>query len=127
MTPDIPARRDTASAAWFDGLSAGVLLIRRCDACDHHCRPDAMACTACESRSLRWIEAAGTARVVAGVSTPDRSGGSTVQALVELTEGPWLFAPVTGAASAPAPGTPLVLTILRPDRGEPIPAFTFPS
>jgi uncharacterized protein len=127
MTADLIARRDTASAAWFDGLMAGSLLIRRCDACDHHCRPDAEACTACESRSLRWVEALGTARVVAAVSTPGLTGNTTVQALVELTEGPWLLAPVIGAHSAPPPRTALLLTILRPDQGEPIPAFTAPA
>ncbi|MDX2600340.1 hypothetical protein PV330_09900 [Streptomyces caniscabiei] len=127
MTPDILAQRDTASAAWFDGLVAGVLLIRRCDECYHHCRPDAMACTACESRALRWVEAAGRARVVATVSTPDQMGNRTVQALVELAEGPWLFVPVTGTDTPPSPGTPLVLTVLRPPRGEPIPAFTVPA
>lgn len=127
MTADIFARRDTASAAWFDGLMAGSLLVRRCDACDHHCRPDAEACTACESRSLRWVEALGTARVVAAVSTPDRTGSTTIQALVELTEGPWLHVPVIGTVSVPQPGTALMLTILRPYQGEPIPAFTVPA
>jgi uncharacterized OB-fold protein len=127
MTAHIIARRDAASAAWFEGLTEGVLLIRRCDACGHHCRPDTEACTACESRDLRWVEAMGTARVVAAVSTPGETGSTSIQALIELTEGPWLHAPVLGAPSAPPPGTPLVLTILRPDHGEPFPAFAVPD
>lgn len=127
MTAHIIARRDAASAAWFEGLTEGLLLIRRCDACGHHCRPDAEACTACESRDLRWAETMGTARVVAAVSTPGEAGTATIQALVELAEGPWMHAPVLGASSAPPPGTALVLTILRPDHGEPFPAFTLPA
>ncbi|MFF4256569.1 Zn-ribbon domain-containing OB-fold protein [Streptomyces sp. NPDC001663] len=124
MNPDPIAWRDEESAVWFAGLVVGALLIRRCDDCGHHGRPDAVACTACESRTLRWVEAVGTARVVATVATPEQNGGHTIQALVELTEGPWLFVPIIGTYSAPAPGTPLTLTILRPPEGEPIPAFT---
>ena len=124
MTAHIIARRDAASEAWFEGLAEGVLLIRRCAACGHQCRPDAEACTACESRELRWAETVGTARVVAAVSTPGEAGSATIQALVELAEGPWLYAPVLGASSAPPPGTALTLTILRPDDGESFPAFT---
>ncbi|MFI6937342.1 Zn-ribbon domain-containing OB-fold protein [Streptomyces sp. NPDC050287] len=122
--PARPARRDAASAPWFDGLVRGVLLIRRCTKCGHHCRPDAAGCTACEARDLRWVEADGTAEVVASVATPGKTGVTTVQALVELGEGPWMQAAILGATSPPPPGTALTLTILRPDEGEPIPAFT---
>ncbi|MGW2291627.1 Zn-ribbon domain-containing OB-fold protein [Streptomyces phaeochromogenes] len=124
MTPDLIAWRDEASAVWFAGLVVGALLIRHCDECGHHGRPDAVACTACESKSLRWVEAVGTARVVATVQTPEPSGSRTVQALVELAEGPWLFVPIVGTDTVPALGTALALTILRQPEGEPIPGFT---
>jgi hypothetical protein len=46
------AHRDDASAAWFDGLARGRLLIRTCRSCGHHSRPETATCPACRSPEL---------------------------------------------------------------------------
>ena len=54
-TPTTPPGRDEASAAWFDGLAEGVLLIHRCPRCGRHSRPDAAACPVCHADRLDWV------------------------------------------------------------------------
>ena len=115
------ATRDERSAAWFDALAQGRLLIRRCDRCGHLGAPDRFACSACLADDLDWVPASGAGTLLARIV--DRTNGSdVVLGLIELAEGPWLLARITEPAEV---GTSLVATALPPadGRGEFIPEF----
>jgi uncharacterized OB-fold protein len=118
------ARRNPRSAPWFDALADGVLLIHRCRRCDHHSRPDAVGCPACQADDLEWVPAAGSGTVVCVIL--DRSGRDVIAlGLVELDEGPWLHARLTDVTQVEA-GARVALTVLSPTDGdgESIPSFT---
>ena len=117
-----PARRNDASAPWFDGLSSGVLLIHQCSRCDTYSRPDAVACPTCLADGLHWVPAAGSGSVVC-VITEHHAQDQTTLGLVELDEGPWLAVRLIDSADA-KPGARVELIVLTPPEGEPIPAFT---
>ena len=86
IRPANAARRDEASAPWFDGLADGVLLIRRCPRCGLHSRPDAAACPACHADGLEWVPAAGRGTVVC-VIVEHREQDEVALGLIELDEG----------------------------------------
>ena len=118
------ARRDERSAPWFDALATGTLLIHRCRTCDHHSRPDAVSCPACQSEDLAWVPAGGGGAVVCLIH--DHSGDETLLlGLVELDEGPWVHARLVDSAGATA-GSRVRLVVLPPDGidGEHVPGFT---
>ncbi len=119
--PADAARRNEASAPWFDGLAAGVLLIRRCPRCGLHSRPDATTCPACHADRLEWVPAAGRGTVVCAI-IEHRQQDEVALGLVELDEGPWLAAQITDHVRA-TPGTRVELVVVTPDEGEPFPAF----
>jgi uncharacterized OB-fold protein len=115
------ARRDERSRPWFDALAHDMLLIRRCPQCGHHSRPDAAACPACQADELEWVTAAGTGTVLSVVV--DHGGEDPAfLGLVELDEGPWLAVRLI-ADAPPVPGSRVVLQVLTPGDGEPIPGF----
>jgi uncharacterized protein len=116
------ARRDGASAAWFDGLAQGRLLIRRCRSCGHHSRPETATCPECRGAELLWTAAAGTGTVVC-VIVDHGTGEPVTLGLVELDEGPWLHVRLTGTTGARA-GARVNLSVHRADGSEPIPVFT---
>lgn len=125
----IGAIRDERSAEFFDALSDGRLLIRRCLPHGHPSSPEVMFCAECGSRALGWTVTQGTGTVVTWTAIhgrPDETGATTVTAyvgLVELTEGPWLLARLL--VDDPAQlriGVPVSLHVLAAD-GEPIYAF----
>ncbi len=89
-----PARRDEMTAAWFDGLNSGRLLLRSCPR-GHRSRPDVLACDVCGTLDLGWAEARGRGRVVA-VALDHATRPFTNLAIVELDEGPWLTTRVDG-------------------------------
>jgi uncharacterized OB-fold protein len=121
IRPANAARRDEASAHWFDGLADGVLLIRRCPRCGLHSRPDTATCPACHAEGLEWVPAAGRGTVVC-VIVEHREQDEVALGLVELDEGPWLAARITDRARA-TPGARVELVVVTPDEGEPFPAF----
>ena len=82
--------RDDASVEFFDGAARGTLVIKRCDACGHHLRPDAAVCSRCQKPGPSWVDAAGTGTLVSWIVMPAEP--PRVIALVELDEGPWLHA-----------------------------------
>ncbi|WP_433190083.1 Zn-ribbon domain-containing OB-fold protein [Actinoallomurus sp. CA-150999] len=98
MTNGIPAVRDERSAAFFDVLKEGTLLLRRCRPHGHLSAPEVLFCATCADPDLGWSAARGTGRVVSWTaihSRPDPSGATTVNTIVgvvELDEGPWLLA-----------------------------------
>jgi hypothetical protein len=118
----VAAKRDDASAAWFDGLAQGRLLIRTCRSCGHHSRPETATCPACHGPELDWTTAAGVG-TVACVITDHGTGDPLTLGLVELDEGPWLSVRISGAAR-PSAGTRVRLFVHHADGSEPIPVFT---
>jgi uncharacterized OB-fold protein len=86
-------RRDGRTDAFFDGAAAGKLMIKCCPACSHWHAPDATGCHECGGERLEWAEARGTATLVTWATLHPRTGGEpALLALVELDEGPWLYA-----------------------------------
>lgn len=111
------ARRDEATAAWFDGLGVGRLLLRRC-ASGHLSRPDVLACDLCRDTELSWIESQGIGSVVS--LAVDHSGtDATVLAIVGLLEGPWLLTRIDG--DPVERGEDVVVHVVHPVEGEPYP------
>jgi hypothetical protein len=116
------AHRDDASAAWFDGLAQGRLLIRTCRSCGHRSQPETVTCPACHGPELEWTAAAGVGTVIC-VITDHGTGDPVTLGLVELEEGPWLPVRISGAAR-PSAGTRVRLSVQHAEGSEPIPVFT---
>jgi uncharacterized protein len=126
---ETPATRDARSAPFFDGASNGQLMIQRCE-CGSYLGPDRRDCC-CGNPALQWVRASGTATLVSWVvvharPTADEQGGWTTVGLVELTEGPWMYARLLdSSASNLRADAPLIVDFIRPGAGESIPAFRF--
>jgi uncharacterized protein len=124
---ETPAIRDARSAPFFDGAAKGQLMIQRCD-CGRYLGPDRREC-GCENPTLQWVRASGTATLVSWVvvharATADEQGARTTVGLVELTEGPWMYARLLDTtASNLRADAPLAVDFIRPGAGESIPAF----
>lgn len=123
------ALRDERSAAFFDALAEGRLLLRRCVPHGHISAPEVMFCAQCDSPDLEWTEATGTGELASWTAThsrPDETGDTTVTAyigLVELAEGPWLLARLmTDDGDRVRTGAAVTLAVI--EAGEPIYAFT---
>jgi uncharacterized OB-fold protein len=111
------ARRDGASAEWFDTLGEGRLLLRACPA-GHLSRPDVLACDLCGETALVWRESRGLGSIVS--LAVDHSGStSTLLAIVELLEGPWLVTRIVGRQAER--GEKVLVRVVRPVEGEPYP------
>ncbi|GGN23101.1 Zn-ribbon domain-containing OB-fold protein [Streptomyces fuscichromogenes] len=118
--------RDVATELFFDATARGELLIRRCADCGAHAAPQSDACPDCRSTEATWVPAAGTATVVSWTVAHSRAGAAeTASALLELTEGPWLYAPLHGLRDGERPwaGMPVTVAFERPDGGETLPVF----
>ena len=114
--------RDDESAPFFDGAARGELMVKRCEACGHHVRPAALACTACHSDSLQWVAAAGSGSVVSWAVVHGRDA-QTVGAVVELDEGPWFDARLVDAdPAALSVGTRVTVRFVEAG-GERVPVF----
>ncbi|MEV1176199.1 OB-fold domain-containing protein [Nonomuraea sp. NPDC049784] len=116
--------RDAATAEFFDGTARGELLIRRCDQCGAFAAPQARTCPGCASPEPSWTPAAGTGLVVSWSVVHTKGAPPIVVAIVELDEGPWLQAQITGAAPEDVyGGMPVRVAFERPEGGEAIPVF----
>ncbi len=89
--------RDPGTAPFFDAAADGVLMLRRCAACDHWEGPSSDRCLSCQSdEEPVWTVASGRGTVITwGVVHPrpakdDTSPEPTVIGIVETAEGPWL-------------------------------------
>jgi uncharacterized OB-fold protein len=127
--PFPPATRDARSAAFFDALGEGILVLRRCVQHGHLGAPEIQFCSGCGSPSLEWAAARGTGHVVTWTAIhtrPDESGTtrvSVIAGIVELDEGPWLRARLLAAdPAAVCSGAKVILEIIQTDE-EPIYAF----
>lgn len=131
MTTVPAVRRDAETAAFFDGTDRGELLIRHCDACGGHGAPQESSCPSCGEAKLSWVPALGTGTLVSWTATQSRPKDGvpaprTTIGLVELTEGPWLYARVVGVDDdAPSSGAPVTVEFARPadGDGEAVPVF----
>jgi len=102
------------TAPFWDGCAGGQLLLQRCDGCGLHRFPPAPLCPRCWSRESTWVASSGRARLRSTVVFHQQYHPAfpvpyTV-GLVELEEGPTLYAPVHADAGTDLlVGTPLVL------------------
>jgi uncharacterized protein len=119
-------RRDGRTDAFFDGAADDRLMIRRCEPCDRWFAPDASGCPGCGREDLGWAAASGAATLVTWAVSHGRprADGTAPEpaplALVELAEGPWLHARLTGVDLAGLRADlPLVAVFEHPDEGEP--------
>ncbi|ROO87961.1 hypothetical protein EDD29_5610 [Actinocorallia herbida] len=121
--------RDAQTAEFFDAAARGELLIRRCGACGAFNAPQVLACEHCQSDRQAWAVAAGTGTVVSWTVVHGRARGDappsrTSVAIVELDEGPWLHARLTGLEpEAITAGLKVAVAFERPEGGEPVPTF----
>jgi hypothetical protein len=111
------AKRDHASAPYFDSLEAGQLSVLRCERCAAWIPPGGpyldppLRCPSC------WT----TDPVFPGIldGTPGQTAG-----LVELTEGPWVIAALAIHPDALSDGLDVVFDSVVPAAGgEPVPVF----
>jgi uncharacterized OB-fold protein len=115
-----PARRDDMTAAWFDGLRAGRLLLRACPE-GHRSRPDVLACDVCGSLELGWAEASGWGSTVA-LAVDHSTQPATHLVVVALDEGPWLITRLEGEQVAR--GEDVVVRYVQDGEGEAYPVVT---
>jgi uncharacterized OB-fold protein len=112
-------RRDGRTDPFFDGTAADRLMIKRCGACDRWYAPDASDCTRCGAADLSWADAAGHATLVSWAIAHSGTPPPALLALVELSEGPWLYARLDGAGRETLrAGLPLRACFEHPDEGE---------
>ncbi|WP_370937371.1 Zn-ribbon domain-containing OB-fold protein [Amycolatopsis sp. cg13] len=129
-TPDAwPAiQRDTKSAPFFDAAARDELVIKRCTGCGQALPPEALVCTTCAGTALDWIPAEGSGTLLTWTTVhraPNRAYTDLVPytvGIVELSEGPWLYARVDTAR--PSPDLPLRAEFVHPGDGESYPVFT---
>jgi uncharacterized OB-fold protein len=112
-----PARGDEMTAAWYDGLRTGRLMLRACPQ-GHLNRPDVLACDVCSSFDLEWADSRGRGLVVA-CGVDHATSPPTPLVVVELAEGPWLMTRVEEGEVAR--GDDVVIRIAHPGEGEPYP------
>ena len=128
MTVGVIAR-DRQSAEFFEAAGAGVLLIKLCIVCGEASEPEADLCRSCGSDQLVWDESVGTAVVVAVAVTHTKPAGEqspsrVVVAIVELDEGPWMYAQIVGEnRESTIVGSRTSVDFERPEGGEAIPVF----
>ncbi|MEO3783566.1 OB-fold domain-containing protein [Actinocorallia sp. B10E7] len=116
-------KRDGRSDAFFDGALRDELVIRRCGECGRWYAPDAAGCTGCGAPKLEWATAAGTGTLVSWAAVYSRDGGRTAHiGLVELPEGPWLQAALSGV-DTPVEGLALKARFTPQEEGEPLLEF----
>lgn len=127
--PIVPVARDAASAPFYDGTARGELLLRRCEACASISAPNTESCSACRCTRLSWTPARGTAElvtwtVVHGRSPVDGEPLRIVAGMVELAEGPWMYARIVDiAADEVTSGRALVVGFDHAEGSETVPVF----
>src|SRR4051812_11280057 len=120
-------RRDGRTDPFFDGAAEGKLMIRRCADCAHWHAPDATGCHDCGGEHLDWAQARGTAVLVTWATAHSRQGGEAAHlAMVELAEGPWLYARLDGV-TRPREELALRAHFLPQPEGEPYLVFRVDS
>ncbi|WP_235735546.1 Zn-ribbon domain-containing OB-fold protein [Nocardioides alcanivorans] len=90
-----PVVRDDFSAPFFDGTSAGRLLLRFSPSSGEWSEPAARFCSVTQADDLEWRESSGRGTLVSWTIKPGRTRDEVttpdvVIGIVELEEGPWL-------------------------------------
>jgi uncharacterized OB-fold protein len=129
------ARRDQYTAGYFDALAEGRLAVLRCRKCQKWSPPGGffsnpmIRCPGCGSADIGWELTQGTGRIVTWTHDPtfpsivDGSPGQT-SALVELAEGPWVFAALLIEPEQIVQGLLVFVEAVTPAAGgELVPAF----
>jgi uncharacterized protein len=94
------------TAPFWEGCAAGELRVQRCDGCGHHRFPPAPLCPRCLSQSATWVTLSGRGRVRSAVTFRQLYHPAFAAMLpytigvVDLDEGPSLYAPVPATARA---------------------------
>ena len=123
--------RDEASVSFFDAAAGGALAIRHCQACSVHHQVHTRYCP--EGHELEWVAASGSGTLASWAIDHGRAldpvlalpDGSSAFGIVELDEGPWLYAPLVDVdATSLMVGLRMSVRFVRPGDGETIPAFT---
>jgi uncharacterized OB-fold protein len=100
-----PVERDERSAEFFDAAATGTLLVQRCGACGYAQLPigagtNGPRCRGCGATEAAWTPASGAATLVSWTSSPVRTAQGAVPGpvigLLELAEGPWMDAQLSG-------------------------------
>ena len=129
------ARRDQHTAGYFDALAEGRLAVLRCRNCQKWSPPGGffsnpmIRCPGCGSADIGWELTHGTGRIVTWTHDPtfpsivDGTPGQ-ISALVELAEGPWVFAALLIEPERVVQGLSVIVEAVPPAAGgEPVPAF----
>ncbi|MFC8384877.1 Zn-ribbon domain-containing OB-fold protein [Nocardia sp. NPDC057272] len=125
-----PMKRDAKSAEFFDAAGRGELAIKKCTGCGRSLAPEAMVCTDCGGSDPVWTSASGTGTLITWTTVhkaPNLAFADLVPytvGVVELAEGPWLYARITGE---PLVGAALRAEFVNPSEGESYPVWVVAS
>lgn len=130
--PLTPVQRDDFSAPFFDAAAQGTLLVRLC-ANGHYLAPslgsshgNSVRCHDCHSADVEWHPASGSGTLVSWIVLHPRDGNGETRrpGLVELDEGPWMYALLDVPPDEELRvGQPLQVGFVSTDGGETIPVF----
>lgn len=127
LWPPAPIRGDAKSAPFFAAAAQGQLMIKQCAACATHLPPEATVCTTCGDPEPGWVRSRGVASLVTWTvvhRAPNAAYAGLVPyvvGIVELAEGPWLYARID--TTAPVAGMTLRAVFLPSEGGESHPIF----
>lgn len=119
--------RDAKSAEFFEAAAGDELVIKRCEDCEQALPPEAAVCTTCAGTALTWAPATGAGTLVSWTvvhRAPNHAYADLtpyIVGVVELAEGPWLYASVE--TEAPEAGQALRAEFRHPEAGEAYPVF----
>ena len=124
-----PVRPDEASAEFFEAAAGGELLVRQCEnghflsSIKGFASP-AVICPSCQSERISWVPASGRATLVSWTIIHQKNGRPpSLVGLVELEEGPWMYATLSTDAGDLQVGQSLAVGFFRPEEGEVLPLF----
>ncbi|MEV5838286.1 OB-fold domain-containing protein [Nocardia sp. NPDC052112] len=105
-----------------------TMMIRRCGRCDKLFAPLTAECSTCRSWNLEWSPSSGRGSIVSwrlvhrNVSRPHDQVVPLTIAIVELDEGPWVYATIEGEV-APLPDLPVRVRFEPRPRVDRFPVF----
>lgn len=117
------------TAGYWEGVAAGEIRVKECQACKRLWHPKRIVCTDCGSSRMGWKTAAGTGEIYS-FSEVHRTPSPIFEAsapytvgIVRLTEGVHLFTRFEGAAGEIAIGTPVRADFRKMESGQLMPVF----
>ncbi len=86
---------------WYDFLASGKLMGTRCKRCGSYEFPPVPVCNCCSGTDMEWAEISGNGKMVSFsanilVDPPFAEYGPTVNAIVQLSEGPTFISWLVG-------------------------------